>query len=31
MLILILIALAIIAWGVWFIAVDLRELLEKYI
>lgn len=31
MMILILIGVGLIAWGVWFIAVDLRELLDKYV
>lgn len=31
MIIIVIIALAIIAWGVWFIAADVRALLDKYI
>lgn len=31
MMIVILIALGIIAWGVWIIALDVRELLDKYV
>ena len=31
MIAIIMIALAIIAWGVWFIVLDVRALLDKYI
>lgn len=31
MIVIVIIALAIIAWGVWFIAADVSAILDKYI